>query len=162
MALPQTAALWFLPCVSLLCAATVWMDLTRMKIPNWVTDALLIAFLPLGLLALPWTDFLWQLINPVVMFAIGLVLHSLRAMGGGDIKFLISASPYVLVSDLPLVFFMLAACIAGGLVIHRLLRATIGPKLAPDWVSWEKTGRYPLGLSLGPALVLYLLWAALH
>lgn len=162
MVLLPNAALWFLPIAGLLSLAAVWTDLSRMKIPNWVTDALLIAFIPLGLIALPWQDFMWQLLNPVVMFAIGLVLHSIRAMGGGDIKFLIAASPYVMVADLKFVIFMLMGTIIAGLIIHRLMRATVGPKLAPDWVSWDRTGRYPLGFSLGPALILYLVLAALQ
>lgn len=160
MDLSPSPALWFMLAVVPLGLATIWTDLTRMKIPNWVTDSLLVAFIPLGLIALPWPDFLWQLVNPVVMLAIGLGLHTIRAMGAGDIKFLISASPYVMIGDLKIVLFMLCGTILAGVAIHRTMRATIGPRLAPNWKSWDKNGRFPFGFSLAPALFLYLLLAA--
>lgn len=160
MSLPPEAALIFLGPVAILCALTVWTDLSRMKIPNWITDLLLLAFLPLGFLALPWQDALWQWLHPLAMFALGLGLHAIRAIGAGDIKFLMAASPYIMRPDLGRVMMLLAACLLIGALLHRAARATIGPKLAPGWESWKQRKRYPMGLSLGPALVLYLAFAA--
>lgn len=160
MELQASSALIFLPFVAVLCAIAVWTDLTRMKIPNRITDLLLLGFIPLGLWAFPWGSFLWQMVHPAVMLLLGLGLHSLRAMGAGDIKFLIAASPYVMLGDIGLMMMILAASLLLGAALHRLSRATIGPRIAPGWQSWKAGKRYPMGLSLGPALVFYLALAA--
>lgn len=160
MTLPSFAALVFLPVVTPLCLALVWTDLSRMKIPNWITDALLVAFVPLALIALPWQVALWQLAHPAVMFALGIILYSLRLYGGGDVKFLIAASPYVMLNDVAFVLVLLAAFLLAGFALHRAVRASPLRRLAPDWVSWGAQGKYPMGLSLGPTLITYLILAA--
>lgn len=160
MSLPPDAALWFLVAAIPLGMATVWTDLSRMKIPNWITDALLLSFIPLGLIALPWVDMLWQLVNPLVMLALGIVLHIARLMGGGDVKFLIAASPYVMVNDIWFVFFLLSLFMLTAFLIHRTARSTFGPRWAPDWQSWKEDKRFPLGFALGPTLIAYLALAA--
>lgn len=160
MILSSSAALIYLLAAVPLGLLTVWTDLSRMKIPNRITDALLVLFIPLGLIALPFDQFLWQLLNPVVMFAIGLAIHAARLMGAGDVKFLIAASPYVMVGDLGLVFPLLAMTMIAALVLHRVARATIGPRLAPNWQSWKERKRFPLGLALGPCFITYLVLAA--
>lgn len=161
MTLPASAALLFLIAALPLGLAAMWTDVTRMKIPNWVTDALLAAFIPLGFLALPWQDAAWQWLHPVVMLGIGLILHSLRVMGGGDIKFLVAASPYVLRPDLMLVGLILCVALLVGFALHRLARHSPLARATPDWVSWRERGRYPMGLSLGPTLIAYLALAAM-
>ena len=35
-------------------------------------------------------------------------------------------------------------------------------RLAPDWESWDRTRDFPMGLALGPALVIYLGLGALY
>lgn len=160
MALPASAALIFLIAALPLGLAAVWTDITRMKIPNWVTDALLLAFIPLGLLALPWQVAAWQLLNPVFMLALGLLLHSLRVIGGGDIKFLIAASPFVMRPDLGFVAILLCVALLIGFAIHRLARRSPLARVTPHWASWHDAKRYPMGLSLGPTLIAYLVMAA--
>lgn len=160
MTLPASAALIFLIAALPLGLAAVWTDVTRMKIPNRVTDALLIAFLPLGLIALPWQEAAWQLLNPAVMLAIGLLLHSLRVMGGGDVKFLIAASPYIMRPDLMTVGLILCVALLAGFALHRLARHSPLARATPHWASWGETRRYPMGLSLGPTLIVYLSIAA--
>lgn len=161
MTLTPTTALVFLPVIVPLCLVLVWTDLSRMKIPNWITDTLLVAFIPLALIAFPWQVALWQLAHPAVMFALGIILYSLRLYGGGDVKFLIAASPYVMLGDLGFVLILLAAFLLAGFALHRIVRASPLRQLAPDWVSWTAKGKYPMGLSLGPTLITYLLIAAM-
>lgn len=161
MELPAHAAMLYLIVVVPLCAATVYLDLSRMKIPNWVTDSLLLAFIPLGLIALPFTAFLWQLANPAVMFALALVFHALRLFGGGDSKFLIAASPYVMLGDISFVLMLLAACLLGGFVVHRLIRDSALSRQTEGWISWMDKHRFPMGFSLAPCLVGYLIAAVM-
>lgn len=160
MSLPATAALWYLPVLVPLCLAAMWTDLTRMKIPNRINDVMLLTFIPLGFIALPWETALWQWLNPAVMLVIGLGLHALRAMGGGDLKFMIAASPYVMRPDLGRMMVLLAVFLLIGFALHRLARMSPLRRMTPDWASWSATGRYPMGLSLGPALIAYLILSA--
>lgn len=161
MDLPGSAALWFLLAAVPAGLATVWSDLRHMKIPNRVTDALLAAFVPLGFLALPWQDALWHWTHPAVMLALGLGFHALRLFGAGDIKFLIAASPYVALRDLGTVMLILSACLLAGFALHRGARALGAARLTPGWRSWHDRKRFPMGIALGPALVIYLSLAAM-
>lgn len=161
IALPAVAAWWYLPVVIPLSLWAMWSDLTTMKIPNRITDALVLAFVPLGLMALPWQDFLWQLTHPAVMLALAVVLHAARIYGGGDLKFIVAASPYVMRPDLPLVAVLLALALLVGLGVHRLVLRPLLRRRFPDWASWSATGRYPVALSLGPTLIVYLALAAI-
>lgn len=156
IALSSTAAIWFAIALVPLCLITVWTDLTRMKIPNRVTDLMFVFFIPLGLIALPLDVFLWQFVNPAVALMIGIIIYAVKLIGAGDIKFIVAASPYVMRPDLYEASFLLGGFLVAGAITHRVLRATIGPKLAPNWKSWHDTKRYPMGFSLGPALLAYL------
>lgn len=160
MTLPALPALIFMPVVIPLCLAAMWTDLTRMKIPNWITDVMLVAFIPLGLIAFPWEMAAWQLLHPAVMLAIGLVMHAARLTGGGDIKFMVAASPYVMRADIWQVLLILCLALLVGYAVHAVLKRSPVAKATPDWASWKAKGRYPMALSLGPTMIAYLVISA--
>lgn len=160
MALAADAAWWFMLVHLPLGLATIWTDLSQMKIPNWITDTMLVAFLPLGLIALPWADALWQLAHPAVLLGLGLLAHALRLVGAGDIKYIVAASPYVMRADWFAVLLILSFFMVVGFVVHRLARRSPLRALAPEWQSWHQTGRFPLGFALAPAMLAYLALAA--
>ena len=153
------AAAWFLPAVVPICLFVAWHDLRKMKILNKANLALLIAYAVLGLIALPFGDYLWRYVHLVVALIVGIVLNAGRILGAGDAKFIAAAAPFVALSDLGLVAILLAACLLIGLGLHRLAAKTPIRRLAPDWKSWTERERFPMGFPLGVTLILYLLLA---
>lgn len=154
----QTAA-WFLPAVLPICLFVAWYDLRHMKILNKANLALLAAFAVIGLIALPFGEYLWRYLHLVVALIVGMVLNAGRIIGAGDAKFLAAAAPFVALPDIAFVALLLAACLLIGLGLHRLAAITPLRKLAPNWKSWTEKGRFPMGFPLGATLILYLLFA---
>ena len=152
------AALWFLPFALPIAIWVAWSDMARMKIPNWTTDGLAIAFVVLGLFALPtWGEYFWRFAHFGVALVIGIALNAARVMGAGDSKFLAAAAPYVALADLQIVLFMLGAVMLLAVAVHRLAKV-IAPirNLAPNWESWKQGKRFPMGFPLGLTLIGYL------
>lgn len=133
-----------------------------MKIPNIATDTLLICFAILGLIALPFNQYMWHWSHFGVMLLVGIILNMVGAMGAGDSKFVAAAAPFVAVGDLPLVIVLLAASLLGGFATHRLARATPLRKIAPQWLSWETGNRFPMGFPLAMTLTFYLIWVLIN
>ena len=58
--------------------------------------------------------------------------------------------------------FLLAVTLLAGFLTHRLAGRSPLRRLAPDWESWERRKDFPMGLSLGSSLAIYLGLAALY
>lgn len=159
MLLDPTAALWFLLCVFPIAIWVAWSDLARMKIPNKAVLALLVVYLVVGILTLPFETYLWQMLNFAVILAAGFLLSVIGALGAGDAKFAAAAAPFVMVADVFNLIFILAAWTLFGFISHRLARISPIRKLVPDWESWERTKDFPLGYPLAATLVTYLIFA---
>jgi prepilin peptidase CpaA len=43
-----------------------------------------------------------------------------------------------------------------GWSLHRVARATAGPRLAVGWESWSSGKRYPMGVTISATLLAYL------
>lgn len=160
MVLTAYAAWWFLPAVLPIAIYVAWSDLQRMKIPNVAVYALVGSFAILGLIALPFTQYLWHWTHLVVMLVIGIVLNAARLMGAGDAKFIAGAAPFVALADLRLVIVLFSACLLAGYVTHRLVRMSPLRQMAPDWQSWTSGRQFPMGFPLSMTLVIYLILAA--
>ena len=156
-----TQALWFLPAVIPICLYVAWSDMARMIIPNKAVYALTIAFAVLGLLALPFGEYLWRWSHLVVVLVIGIALNAAGALGAGDAKFAAAAAPFVALGDLGFLMVFFAICLLAGFAVHRIARASPLRRLAPDWKSWTEAKRFPMGMPLAATLSGYLLIAAL-
>jgi prepilin peptidase CpaA len=144
-------ARWFLPFVLPLCFAAAYTDLSRMRIPNWITDSLGAVYVILGLLIMPtWADYGWQLLHLPIGIAIGFLFYSAGVMGAGDAKFIGAAAPLV----------VYAANLLAAFATHRLAKHTPLSRLAPGWQSWSVGKKFPMGFSLGGTLALYLILVA--
>ncbi len=155
------AALVFLPFVVPIALWVVWSDLSRMKIPNKSVVALTAVFAVVGLFALPLEDYLWRWLHLVVVLVIGFVMNVMRMLGAGDAKFAAAMAPFVALSDATLVMMILAVMIVAGFILHRLAKNIDWLRAAtPNWESWTRRD-YPMGLSLGATLIVYLVLAAL-
>lgn len=159
MALPATAALWFLMVCAPLCIYTVWTDLAHMKIRNSVVIALLVTYAALGLILLPFETWAWGWMNLVCVFLVGLLANTIGGFSAGDVKFASAAAPFVAWPDISTVLMLLAFMILGTFALHRVLRAIPAIRnLAPEWESWTRRD-FPLGVALAPTLMVYL-WLA--
>lgn len=159
LAISATHALWFLPFVLPLCIYVAYTDLSRMKITNKAVIALALVFVILGFFLMPFPDYLWRLAALLITLVVGIILNAAGAMGAGDAKFLAASAPYVALGDLRLLMALFAAALLAAAVTHRGIRLTPLRKLAPDWESWEKGKKFPMGLALGPTLAMYLILA---
>lgn len=161
MAGSAEVARWFLPFVLPLCFAAAYTDLSRMRIPNWITDSLGAVYVILGLLIMPtWADYGWQLLHLPIGIAIGFLFFSAGVMGAGDAKFIGAAAPLVVLADLPALIMIYAANLLAAFATHRLAKHTPLSRLAPGWQSWSVGKKFPMGFSLGGTLALYLILVA--
>ncbi len=128
-------------------------DLTSMKIPNWISLALIVGFFPAALL-MGLTPLAIS-IHVGVAFAallIGAGLFALRFIGGGDAKLMASACLWLGLAGSGM--FVLWTAAIGGLFCLILIfaRAHLQPYVgkAPAWVAhlMEPKGDIPYGVAI--------------
>ncbi len=154
--LSATDALIFLPFVLVLCVWVAWSDMKFMKIPNKAVLALGAVFLVIGPILLPFYDYLWALALMLIVLTIGFLMSTFRMVGAGDAKFAAAMTPYFVGGDTVYVMLLIAGCLIGALIVHRLLRRIPAIRTAtPDWLSWTRAD-FPAGLALAGALLIYI------
>lgn len=150
----------FLPFVLPICAWVAFSDLKYMKIRNTAVLTLVVIYAVVGIFVLPMDAYLAGWLNGIVVLVIGFIASSLGMVGAGDAKVFSAIVLYVPRADAMRFTILLAACLLGGFIAHRIIRASpIAKKLAPDWESWHRIKEYPAGLSLGFSLAAYLVIA---
>ena len=155
MAIDPVTALIFLPFVLPIGIWVAWNDMKFMKIPNKAVVALFGIFVVLGLIALPFEDYLWRWPQALGVLVVTFVLNVVRAMGAGDSKFLAAMSPFVDPADAVPVTQIFAAMLLAAFVTHRAVRALPAVRARfPDWESWTHS-KFPMGLALGSTLIFY-------
>ena len=160
MELSSTAAAVFLVAAAPICGFIIFTDLSRMKITNLANGALVLAYAVLGLIVLPFDQYLWHWTHLVFLLVIGILLNAGGAMGAGDSKFIAAAGPYIGSADTRLVIVLFSACLLAAFVTHRAARISPIRKAVPHWESWESGRRFPMGYPLGMTLVIYLAMVA--
>lgn len=162
MAQSASAAFWLLLFATPVAAWVVWSDLRSMRIPNMAVLALIAIYALVGLMALPLSVWGWSWINFVVVLAVGFVLSLSGGFGAGDAKFAAAMAPFVALGDLRLFLVLLGAVVLASFLAHRMMRLVPAVRGAtPEWESWQRR-EFPMGLALGPALIFYLVLAALY
>lgn len=164
MALATTAqqALWLLIPALPVAIWVAWSDMKFMRIPNKAVLTLVAVFAVAGFIALPLAEFGWRWVHLAVVLVAGFALTSAGLVGGGDSKFAAAMAPFVALGDLRFFLVLFAACLIAAFAAHRILRAIPAVRRAtPDWVSWTHR-KFPMGLALTGALVIYLGLAALQ
>ncbi len=161
MALTVSVAWWFLPLVLPICFYVCFTDLREMRITNQAVIALALVFVVLGPFALPLDVYGWRLLQMGLVLLVGFVLTIGGAMGAGDAKFMAAAAPYIAVADLRFIVAIFAANLLAAFTTHRLGKYTALRRIAPHWKSWDMGWKFPMGLSLGGTLAIYLVLGAL-
>ena len=132
-------------------------DLRTMKIPNWISIALIAAFLVIGLIFLPFETFLWRIAAGLIALFLGFILNAIGAMGGGDAKYLAAIMPYVAFETISDFFFILAISMLATLLLHRIaMRIGFIRRATEGWASWEAGRYFPMGISIATGIVTYL------
>ena len=155
--LDPAAAAW--AALALAGALALWgavSDLRAMRIPNALNAALALAFLPVGLAALPLDAVLWRLAAGLGVLVLGYGAFALGQVGGGDVKMLAAAALWVPPERAGPALMLLSLALLVGLAAVLLIR-----RLGPEGARWRgldpRTRRYPMGLSIGAALLAHLL-----
>ncbi|MBK0328273.1 prepilin peptidase [Rhodobacteraceae bacterium F11138] len=160
MSVSATAALWFLPFVLPICFYVAYTDLRDMRIPNQAVLLLAAVFILAGPFLLPWSAYGMGLVQMGAILVIGIILNAAGAVGAGDAKFAAAAAPFIPVGDLRLLIAIFAANLTAAFVTHRLAKHSPLRRLAPNWKSWDSGLKFPMGLSLGGTLAIYLMLGA--
>ncbi|MDX2483405.1 MAG: prepilin peptidase [Pseudodonghicola sp.] len=162
MSITSVAALWFLPFVLPICLYVCFTDLSQMRITNQAVLALAAVFVIVGLIALPLPVYGMRLAQLFGVLLVGFVLTAAGAMGAGDAKFAAAAAPFIAAGDLRLLLALFAANLLAAFATHRLAKYTPLRRIAPEWKSWGAGRKFPMGLSLGSTLALYLILGAFY
>ena len=157
----SSAATWFLPFVFPICLWVMWSDLRSMRIPNKAVLALTVVFLVVGLIALPLAEYPWRLLTLVVVLIIGMLANAAGLMGAGDSKFIAAAAPFIDPGDGLLLLFIFMASMVACYTTHTIAKNTALRRLAPNWESWDKGPKFPMGTALGSSLILYLVFGVI-
>ncbi|WP_299352189.1 prepilin peptidase [uncultured Shimia sp.] len=170
MHISATTALWFLIPVAPICFYVFYADMKFKKISNKVVWLLFFVFVVIGLLQLPFQEFLWRFANYAVVFAIGLIMWMARQVGAGDVKFAAVIALFIDPQDAAIALWILFAAIMAATVATLIARYSPIWKVAPDWAAWRmrnpddpnsvgggKQMTLPMGTGLGLALCAYLL-----
>ena len=135
-----------------------WSDLSTMRIANKAVLILGAGFLVFGLIALPVDEYLWRLLQLVVVLVIGFGLNAAGLVGGGDAKYAAAMAPFFARQDGILVLQLFAAMLLGAFVAHRLAKRIPAIRRATaGWKSWDAGRDFPMGLALSGTLIAYVL-----
>lgn len=158
----SSSALWFLPFAIPISIWVAWNDMKFMKIPNVAVLALFAVFVLIGLIALPFEEYIWRFVHLAVILAIGFVLSAMGFLGAGDAKFAAAMAPFVALDDVARMLYLMSGVVVVALIMHRLFqRSKSFRKLTSDWKSWDNKD-FPMGLALGGTLVSYLLLGVVY
>ncbi len=157
----STGALILLPFVLGIAVWAALSDLKRMKIPNNAVLAMAALWPLLGWLAVPtWTLWFWGFALLAIVFVLGYLAYSTGTFGAGDAKFAAAMAPIFVGADYRLVMGLVAACLVGALVTHRIMKNIPAIRAAtPDWKSWDERRYFPLGFALSGIVIFYVLAA---
>ena len=162
MAITAYSARWFLPIVLPVCLYVCFTDLREMRITNQAVLVLGAIFLVVGLIALPLPVYGWRLVQLVAVLVLGVMLNAGGAVGAGDAKFAAAAAPFVAGADLRFLLAIFAANLLAAFATHRLVKYTPLKRSAPGWKSWNVGWKFPMGLSLGGTMAIYLILGAIY
>jgi prepilin peptidase CpaA len=162
MVISASTAMWFLPFVLPICFYVAFTDLSDMRIPNQAVLALAAVFFVVGLIVLPLPTYGMGLVRLGVVLVVGIILNSAGAIGAGDAKFAAAAAPFIAPGDLRLLLVIFAANLLAAFVTHRMVKYTPLRQIAPGWKSWDMGWKFPMGLSLGGTLAIYLVLGAIY
>ncbi|MDX2073868.1 MAG: prepilin peptidase [Alphaproteobacteria bacterium] len=139
--------------------ATLYLDVTRYTIPNWLVGSLL-ALYPVAVYLSPQAvDWKMALAAMAVTFLAGYAIFALRVMGGGDIKLITALALWVGwngLLDFVLLFAILGGVFSVIVLIGRKLQPYI-PLKGKTPKLFQKNAPIPYGVAIAGAF-LWMMW----
>ncbi|MDD9719730.1 prepilin peptidase [Sulfitobacter sp. PR48] len=136
--------------VAPLLIAVILYDLRLMRIPNVLVGLFLIVALVSLPLTEPLSEILWRLLAALAVFGAGLALFAARLMGGGDVKLMAALTLLIPTAALPVFGLLFSVGIVLG-VLGLMVMRRLADRNQTRWHSLREHGRFPLGLSIGMA-----------
>jgi prepilin peptidase CpaA len=136
-------------------------DMRRMKIPNKSVLAMAAVWPLLGWLSVPtWAAWFWGFAIMAIVLVALYLLYTTGTFGAGDAKYAASMSGIFVGTDIAPLLVLVASCMIGALILHRLARSIPAVRrMTPDWESWQQKRYFPFGLALSAIVVFYLIAA---
>jgi len=140
---------------------SAWSDARTLRIPNWVSLALMGAFgVAILSVGMPLEAIAWHVAAGALTLVIGFALFAFGYFGGGDAKLMAVCALWV--GWQQLVFFVVAVLLVGGVlsVFVVLLRKGLG--LWPDWLVQRFEGLFtpnkavPYGIAIATGAMIVL------
>lgn len=146
--------------VALICYGA-WSDAKSLRIPNWVSLALLAAFMPTAIVAgIGLEAIAWHLGAGVVLLVVGFGLFAFGLFGGGDAKLMAAAALWIGWNDA--LFFAMAVVLVGGVLSLLVILLRKGLGLWPDWLVQSAEGLFtpnkavPYGIAIAAGAMIML------
>ncbi|MFC5388025.1 prepilin peptidase [Brevundimonas bullata] len=134
-------------------------DVTTMKIPNWISGLLILAFFPTALLlGLPLSVASMSVGLAVAALLIGAGMFALKWLGGGDAKLMAAVTLWLGLSG-ALSFLLFTAMVGGGLCLGLILARAhlqVYALNGPVWITrlLEPKGDVPYGVAIAVGALL--------
>lgn len=148
------SVLWaFVP----LMLATVYFDLRHLRLPNAISLLLVLAFVLWAPFVMAPTQIGWRVLAAAIVFGLGFAAFAAGLVGGGDVKVLGAVMLFVPPLGLPMYFLAFGLCLLSGTALVLALRKS-GVAQGSDWRGVTATGRFPVGLAIGGAALVHVVW----
>lgn len=141
--------------IAALLITVILFDVRVMRLPNWLALAFVAVFIGLISWTLPFDTTLWRVAVAGVVLIIGIALNAARLVGGGDVKVLAALLLLIPTPQLLNFAFLFFICLFVGILALLLLRK-IWPNAQTSWRGLRAGERYPMGISIGVAGLVFL------
>lgn len=152
-----TWAIVFLVVTFPFCIYATWSDLKFLKIPNILPVSMVITFIIIGPMVLPWDEYFLSLLYMVIALVVSLAIFAAGLIPGGDLKYTTAIIPFVDTGELLSFGMFVSLCALTAVATHLIFGWTgLAPK---GWESWQGGGwrrRFPVGFALSGGLITYL------
>lgn len=135
-------------------------DVQSFTIPNWISIAAALLFIPAALAAgIGWTDFGLHAATGIVVLLTGMAAFAFGWLGGGDVKLLAAASLWMGWPDI-LPYMALVAVLGGAFTLFLMAaRRKFGPVADGFGLSMpilQRTGDIPYGVAIAAGALIFL------
>lgn len=140
---------------------SAWSDARELRIPNWVSMALMAGFAGSALgVGVSLEMVAWHLAAGAVTLVFGFALFAFGYFGGGDAKLMAVSALWIGWDNL--IFFVFAVVMVGGVLSIAVVVLRKGLGLWPDWVIKSAEGLFtpdkavPYGIAIAAGVLLVL------
>ena len=147
--MPDAVSLLGLAAIAPLLMYAGYSDLRSLRIPNWISLAMLVVFAALvPFLAGP--EIMMRGSVAGIVFVIGFVLFALNMLGAGDVKLLAALFLFVPSSHIQVFLIAFSPALLCGVALICAVRWRPHPRVA-GWASVTTPGVFPMGISIAAA-----------